>query len=75
MCKGVEDFVYKILTQVFHAEGTATLAKEAILQAGSYDLGPKGSRLEDPAQWTKEKIIARAKTLDSDKGPEGDFDD
>ncbi len=75
MSKGVEDFVYKILTQVFRAEGTAGLAKEAILQAGSYDLGPKGKRIEDPAQWTREKIIARAKTLDSDKGPEGDFDD
>lgn len=75
MSKGVEEFVYKILTQVFHAEGTAGLAKEAILQAGSYDLGPKGKRLEDPAQWSREKIIARAKTLDSDKGAEGDFDD
>jgi fructose/tagatose bisphosphate aldolase len=75
MSKGVEDFVYKILTTVFHAEGTAALAKEAILRAGSYDLGAKGERLEDPAKWTKEKIIARAKTLGSDKGPEGDFDD
>ncbi len=75
MSKGVEDFVYKILTRVFNAEGTAVLAKEAILQAGSYDLGPKGTRLEDPARWTREKIIARAKTLASDKGPEGDYDD
>ncbi len=75
MSKGVEDFVYKILTRVFNAEGSAALAKEAILQAGSYDLGPKGTRLEDAARWTREKIIARAKTLASDKGPEGDYDD
>lgn len=75
MCKGVEEFVFKLLTEVFHAEGTGSLAKEALLRAGSYDLGPKGQRLEDPAQWTREKIVARAKTLVGDKGPEGDFDD
>ncbi len=75
MSKGVEDFVYTILTKVFNAEGTAALAKEALLRAGSYDLGPKGRRLEDPTQWTREKIIARAKTLAPDKGPQGNFDD
>ena len=75
MCKGVEDFVYKILVEVFNAAGTATLAKEAILAAGSHDLGAKGRPVEDPAAWTREKIVARAKTLNSDKGPEGDFDD
>lgn len=75
MSKGVEDFVYKILIEVFNAGGTAALAKEALLQAGSHDLGPKGRRLEEPVQWTRDKIIARAKTLDSDKGPAGDFDD
>lgn len=75
MCKGVEEFVYKMLVEVFNAAGTAPLAKEAILRAGSHDLGPKGQRLEDPNEWTKEKIRMRAKALNSDKGPEGDFDD
>ena len=75
MCKRVEDFVYNMLTTVFNAEGTATLAKEALLQAGSYDLGAKGKKIEDASEWTREKIIERAKTLDVDKGPEGDFDD
>ena len=75
MVKGVEDFVYNMLVNVFNAEGTATLAKEAILRSGSYDLGAKGHIIEDAAEWTREKIIARAKTLDVDKGPEGDFDD
>ncbi|MDK9708597.1 MAG: class II fructose-bisphosphate aldolase [Desulforhopalus sp.] len=75
MSKGVEDFVYKILTEVFNAAGTATLAKEAILRAGSYDLGPKGKIVEDPADWTKEMIITKAKALAGNKGPEGDFDD
>jgi len=75
MSKGVEEFVYTILTKVFNAEGTASLAKEVILRAGSYDLGPKGKALEDPAEWTRDKIIARAKTLAVNIGPEGNFDD
>jgi len=75
MCKRVEDFVYNMLVNVFSADGTADLAKKAILDAGSHNLGPKVERIEDPADWTTEKIIARAAELDTDKGPEGDFDD
>lgn len=75
MSKGVEDFVYTLLTDVFNADGTGTIARELILKANSYDLGPKGRQIEDPADWTREKIIDRAKTLEVDKGPEGDFDD
>ena len=75
MSARVEEFVYNMLTKVFNADGTATLAKELILKAGSYDLGSKGQQLENPDEWTKELIIERAKTLDVDKGPEGDFDD
>ncbi len=71
----VEEFVYDLLTNVFNAADTAPLALEAILQAGSYDLGPKAQRLEDPAQWTEEKIREKAAAIDSDKGPAGDFDD
>ena len=75
MAKGVEDFVFELLTNVFHAADTAPLAIEAILDAGSFDMGQKGKRIEDPAEWTKEKIHERASLLDSDKGPSGDFDD
>jgi len=75
MSKRVEEFVYNMLTKVFNAAGTATLAKERILQAGSFDLGPKGQQLENPDEWTRELIIERAKSLDVDKGAEGDFDD
>ena len=75
MAQGVEDFVYNLLTQVFNAQDTAPLALEAILEAESYDLGPKCKRIEDPNQWTGDKIQERAATLDSDKGPAGDFDD
>ena len=75
MVQGVEDFVYNLLTQVFNAQDTAPLALKAILDAGSYDLGPKSVRIEDPSQWTEDKIQERAAALDSDKGPAGDFDD
>jgi hypothetical protein len=75
MCKRVEDFVYRLLVDVFNAGDTAPLAIEAILQANSYNLGSKADRLEDPAGWTEDKIRERAAAIDSDKGPAGNFDD
>ncbi len=75
MVQGVEAFVYHLLTEVFNAENSAPLALEAILAADSYDLGPKGTRIEDPAEWTEAKLRARAATLNTDKGPQGDFED
>jgi fructose-bisphosphate aldolase class II len=75
MAKGVEKFVYELLTNVFNAADTAPMAIEAILNAGSYDLGPKAERIEDPADWTNEKIHERAAGLNATKGPAGDFDD
>ncbi len=61
MAKAVEDFVYELLTGVFNATDTAPLGIEAILKAGSYDLGAKTTRIEDPAQWTGDRIRERAK--------------
>ncbi len=75
MAKRVEEFVYNMLVNVLNAQDTAALAVEAIVKAGSYDPGPKAQSIENPDQWTREKIIERAKTIDSDKGPDGDFDD
>ncbi len=75
MARRVEGFVYKMLSEVLNAGDTAPLAVEAILAAGSYDLGAKVGRLDDPADWTDAKIVERAKTLDSDKGAKGEFDD
>jgi len=75
MCKRVEDFAYNMFVNVFNASGTGTIGRELLLEAGSHDLGPKVNRIQDPADWTKEKIIERAGTLDVDKGPEGDWDD
>ena len=41
----------------------------------SYGDVVKVTRIEDPADWTEEKIRTAAAKIDSDKGPEGDFDD
>ena len=75
MARRVEDFIYNMLVNVLNTTDTAPLAVAAILRAGSYDAAPKADRIEDPAEWTPEKIIERAATIESDKGPEGDFDD
>lgn len=75
MVDRVADFVYNMLANVLNAADTAPLGIEAILKAGSHDLGPKAERIEDPAEWTEAKIDERAAALGSDKGPEGDFDD
>jgi len=75
MVQGVEDFTYDLLVNVFNAGDTAPLAVKAILDAGSFDLGAKVSRIDSPAEWTNEKIMEKAALIDSDKGPEGDFDD
>jgi len=75
MAKRVEDFVYRLLTEVFNAQDSAGFAYEAIFKAGSFDLGPKAQQMESPADWTEDKIRAKAKTLQPDKGPSGNFDD
>lgn len=75
MVKAVEDFVFDMLVTVFNARDTAPLVYEDILQSGSCDPGTAATRIEDPAEWSREKIIERAKSIDSDKGETGDFDD
>jgi fructose-bisphosphate aldolase, class II len=75
MVRRVEDFIYNMLVNVLNAQDTAPLAVEAILKAGGYDPGPKAERIDDPDEWTPDKIIERAKTIDSDKGPQGNFED
>jgi len=75
MAKRVEEFAYTMMTTVLNSGDTAPLGIEALLAAGSYDLGPKGSPLEDEAEWTEAKIVEKAKHLASDKGPEGNFED
>jgi hypothetical protein len=75
MAQRVEDFVHPLLCEVFNAADTAPIAIKAILDAGSFDLGPKTTQQGDPADWSEEKIRTAAAEIDSDRGPEGDFDD
>ncbi len=75
MARRVENFVYTILVEVFNASDTARFGVEAILEAGSYDIGPKTGRIESPEEWSIEKIRQRSTTLVSDKGPKGNYDD
>jgi hypothetical protein len=75
MAKRVEDFALKMMTDVFNAAETAPLAMKVIEDAGSFDPGPKAARIEDPADWTPEKIREKAKPLAKKEGPAGDFDD
>lgn len=75
MAKGVENFVFELLKDVFNAADTAPLAIDVILQAGSFDLGQKADRMEDPKEWTEDMIHAKGQALVSRKGPAGDFED
>ncbi len=75
MIKRVEDFVFDLLVNVFNAKDSAPLAIDIILKSGSFNLGSNGERIEDPMEWTEEKILKKAESIESDKGPEGDFDD
>ena len=75
MAQRVETFVYNILVTVFNAKDTAPLAIEAILEAETYDPGPKSTRIEDPEEWTPKRISQRAASISPDKGEKGDFDD
>lgn len=75
MSEGVAAFVYGLITEVFNGKDTASLAIDAVLQAESYDVAVKGSRIEDPADWTEDKIHERAGAIQRERGPAGDFDD
>jgi len=75
MARRVEEFAYRMMVKVLNAEGTAPLAIEAILKAGSYHARPKARRIEKAADWTAEKIKEKAAALQPDKGPQGNFDD
>jgi len=75
MIEAVADFAFWLLTDVFNATDTAPLATALLADAGTFDLGPKAGRIENPADWTREGILAKAKALSQDKGQAGNFDD
>jgi fructose/tagatose bisphosphate aldolase len=75
MVNRVEDFVYNMLANVLNSGDTAPLVLADILETGSYNPGAKVERIDNPADWTPEKIKEKAELICSDKGPQGDFDD
>jgi fructose-bisphosphate aldolase class II len=75
MAKRVEEFVYTLLTDVFYATDSAPIAIDLILKSGSYDPGPKAKRIETLSDWIPGEIMRKALLINSNKGPQGDFDD
>ncbi|HAR62495.1 MAG: hypothetical protein DKM50_02690 [Candidatus Margulisiibacteriota bacterium] len=75
MVADVEAFVYHLMTDVFNSTGTADYALKAIEEANGYKIARDVKVIENPADWTEDMIHARAAKLESDKGPEGNFDD
>ena len=75
MIKGVEDFVYNMLVNVFNAENTSDIVKKLIVSVGSYDAGPKADKIEKADDWTKAKLIASAAEMATAQGLDGNFDD
>lgn len=75
MVQRVEEFVYNMIVNVFNSQDTAPIVIDAIRRAGSPDPGAKAERIENPADWTPEKIVEKAKRLQADKGAKGHFDD
>ncbi len=75
MVKGVENFVFGLLTNIFNAKDTAPIVINDILTKRSHDPGPKAEKIESEKNWTREKIIENALKLSSDKGSGGNFED
>jgi hypothetical protein len=75
MARGVQAFVYTLLMDVFNATDTADIVLSHILETRSHDPGIKSRTIESVEDWTEEKIREKAAAMDTDKGPEGDFDD
>ena len=71
MAGAVAGFVFTLITEVFNSQDTAPLAVEAILNAGSYDLGSAAGQIEDPVEWTEKKIREKAALLEPGKDQEG----
>ncbi len=73
MTKNVEEFVYHLLVDVFNAKDTADIAKKLILEAKTYDLGPKG---EKKLKMNLSGALKKIKAMEaSQKQGSGDYDD
>lgn len=75
MAKRVEEFTYRLLVDVFNAEGTADIAINDIIKTGSHNPGAKVGKMEQDEEWTEAEIRKKAALIATDKGPQGDYDD
>jgi fructose-bisphosphate aldolase, class II len=75
MAARVESFAYSMMVDVFNARDTADIAIDLVVSAGSHNPGRKATRIEDPSEWTKEKIIERARQFSGNKSAAGNYDD
>ena len=60
MIQRVEDFIHNMLVNVLNAKDTAPIIIDEILKADSYNIADESTRIENPDEWTPEKIRARA---------------
>ncbi len=76
MTKGVEEFAYNLIKNIFNSENTASLVYENIIEAGSYNAKSRAVKIENKKDWTPEKITFKASLLKTSKDDEaGNFDD
>ena len=75
MIQAVEDFVYMLITDVFNGHDTRDRLSRRFSRPGLTTWRPKAHRIEDPAEWTEEKIKKKGTSLASDKGPAGNYED
>jgi len=76
MIKGVEDFAYNLIKNIFNSENTAPMVYEKIINTGSYTANSKAVRIEKQEDWTQEKIYSRASLLGTSKNKKvEDIDD
>ena len=75
MTDRVADFIYNLMTNVFNSTDTAPIVIEDVMKNNSHDPGPNAECIENPDDFTPDKIKAMAAKMDTDKGAEGNFDD
>jgi len=75
MAKGVEEFVFNMLINVFNAGDTAPIALDDIIKTGKPDPGPKSIKIENPDEWTKEEIIRKGALIQTTESLNSNFDD
>lgn len=74
MVEGVREFAREMM-KLFGMADTGSLILDQMGSIGSVYPERKVARIEDKKDWTPEKIKEKAALIDSDKGPDGKFED